>query len=175
LEKSKYSENTIVFLLSDHGFHVGEKGHWQKGTLWEDGTNCLLMVRAPGITRAGTVSTTPVSLLDLYPTIAELTGIQAPDYLDGFSIVNILKNPQAKRPEPAISAYNDAIAVRSDNYRLIRYGDGTMEFYDHSKDPNEWTNQANNPEYKAVLQKVLSRMPAVVEMAPKKVRGKDND
>ncbi len=175
LEKSKYRDNTIVFLLSDHGFHVGEKGHWQKGTLWEDGTNTLLMVRAPGMTKPGTVSTTPVSLLDLYPTIMELTGIEAPDYLDGFSFVPMLKDPTAKRPEPAFSVYDTHMAARTEQYRLIRYGDGSMELYDHAKDPNEWTNLAKNPEYATILKEVVALLPTPEEMgpmAPKKVRGK---
>ena len=71
LENSPCKDNTIVVLLTDHGFHLGEKHHWQKTTLWEEGTHTLLMFRAPGVTKAGGVSERFVSLIDIYPTLAE--------------------------------------------------------------------------------------------------------
>lgn len=83
LESSPYRDNTIVVLMSDHGFHLGEKSHWQKATLWEEATHCLLMIRASGVTQPGGVSERYVSLQDLYPALAELCGLQTPAYVDG--------------------------------------------------------------------------------------------
>lgn len=175
LEKSKYRDNTIVILFSDHGFHVGEKGHWQKGTLWEDGSNTLLTIRVPGMTQAGQVCERPVSLLDLYPTLMELAGIEAPAYLDGQSLVPLLKDVTAPREQPALTVYDTHIAVRTQQHRLIRYGDGSMELYDHAQDPNEWKNLANDPAYTDVRDQLAALLPTPEEMAPMapgKVRGK---
>ncbi|MGB0372168.1 MAG: sulfatase [Opitutales bacterium] len=165
LEASPYKDNTIVVLISDHGFHVGEKEHWQKGTLWEDGTNVLFMVRAPGVTKPMQVSKTPVSLLDLYPTLMELTGMDIPEHVDGRSLVPLLKDIDTPHDYPVFSAYRDHIAIRTEEYRLIRYGDGEMELYDSTKDPNEWTNLASNPEYSAVVEKLSAQLPEF-EMLP---------
>jgi arylsulfatase A-like enzyme len=171
LEKSPYKDSTLVVLISDHGFHVGEKRHWQKGTLWEDGTSVLMMLRAPGVTQANQVCTRPVSLLDLYPTLAELTGLATPKHVAGHSLVPLLKNADASRDYAVFTAYQGHITVRTDQHRLIRYVDGAMEFYDCTKDPNEWTNLAGNPEYASIIKKLSSSLPEF-EMRPY-VRGKN--
>ncbi|MGB0372710.1 MAG: sulfatase [Opitutales bacterium] len=171
LEASPYKDNTIVVLISDHGFHVGEKLHWQKSTLWEDGTNVLFMVRAPGVTRPNQVSRTPVSLMDLYPTLMELTGNPTPGHVEGRSLLPLLKNVDTPHDYPVFSAYKDHIAVRTHQYRLIRYSDGAMELYDSVKDPNEWNNLAANPEYSSVVKELSAILPTF-EMLPSVRRGK---
>jgi choline-sulfatase len=171
LENSPYKDNTIVVLLSDHGFHVGEKKHWQKGTLWEEATNSLLMFRVPGMTQAKQVCQTPVSLMDLYPTITELAGIQKPDYVDGQSLVPMLKDANATRSEPVLTAYQQHVSIRTEQYRLIRYGDGSLEFYDRCKDPNEWTNQSDNPDYAAIRKELAAQLPEFEMLSY--VRGKN--
>ena len=171
LEKSPYKDNTIVVLLSDHGFHVGEKTHWQKGTLWEEATNSLLMFRVPGVNKPKQICLNPVSLMDIYPTITELAGIQKPDYVDGRSLVPLLKNVTADHSYPVLTAYQEHVSVRTEQYRLIRYSDGSMEFYDLCKDPNEWTNQSNNPNF-ASIRKELAELIPEFEMLPY-VRGKN--
>ena len=165
LETSPYRDNTIVVLWSDHGFHLGEKLHWQKGTLWEEATHCLLMLKVPGMTRAGGVSERFVSLQDIYPTLAGLCGLEAPDYVDGRSLIPLLKDPGAEWASTAISAYDDRyISIRDERCRYIRYRDGQEEFYDCSKDPHEWTNLINNPEYAAEIKKVRALIPSTSEM-----------
>jgi arylsulfatase A-like enzyme len=159
LEHSPYKDNTIVVLLSDHGFHVGEKKHWQKGTLWEDGTNSLLMFRVPGLTRPNQVYQRPVSLLDIYPTLAELTDLKAPGYVAGRSLVPILKDVTVSHDHPVLTAYQDHISVRTNKYRLIRYADGTTELYDHNKDRNEWINLATSPEYRVINDELAGLLP----------------
>ena len=164
LEKSPYKDNTIVVMWSDHGFHLGEKMHWQKGTLWEEATNSLLMFRVPGVTPPGGECASFVSLLDIYPTLVELCGLPEPDHLDGQSLLALLENPNAKRRTHAITAYDGQIAVRTADYRYIRYNDGTDELYDRTKDPHEWTNQSKNPEYAAIKKKLNALLPATGDM-----------
>lgn len=164
LEKSPYKDNTIVVLWSDHGFHLGEKMHWQKGTLWEEATNSLLMFRVPGLTSPGGQSDQFVSLLDIYPTLVELCGLPDPGHLDGQSLSPLLQDPNGQSREYSISAYDGQIAVRTEQYRYIRYSDGSDELYDRSSDPREWVNQSKNPEYAAIKKKLNGLLPAVDEM-----------
>jgi len=167
LDKSPYRDNTMVVFMTDHGFHLGEKSHWQKGTLWEEATHCLLMFRVPGLAKAGGQSARFVSLQDIYPTLAELCEIEPPGYLDGHSLVPLLKKPDAQWKSTAISAlYNRYISIRTEGFRYIRYLDDQEEFYDCSKDPHEWTNQIGNPEYAAEIKKLRASVPALSEMTP---------
>ena len=167
LDKSPYRNNTMVVFMTDHGFHLGEKSHWQKGTLWEEATHCLLMFRVPGLTNVGGKCERFVSLQDVYPSLAELCGIEAPSYTDGRSLVPLLKQPDAAWQSTAISAlYDRYISVRTEGFRYIRYRNDQEEFYDCAKDPHEWTNQIGNPAYPAEIKKLRGVVPALSEMAP---------
>ena len=147
LEQSGRADRTIIVLLGDHGFHLGEKARWRKMTLWEESTRVPLIVVAPGVTRAGSRSGEAVSLMDLYPTLAELTGLGVPPHVEGESLVPLLRDPEgATREQPALITYGYGNhAVRDERYRYIRYADGSEELYDHDSDPNEWTNLAASP------------------------------
>ena len=141
LEKSQYKENTIIVFWSDHGWHLGEKNHWHKSTLWEEATRIPFIMVAPGITRGGQRCERPIDTLCIYPTLLDLCKMKRVKGLDGVSIVPLLKNPEMKWETPAVSEFKRGqCAVRSQRYRYIRYTDGTSELYDHSKDPNEWEN-----------------------------------
>ena len=154
LEQSPHQRNTIIVFWSDHGWHLGEKNHWHKSTLWEEATRIPFIISAPGVTRAGTVCERSVDTLSIYPTLLELCGIMPTPDLDGTSIVSLLKDPARQWTIPAITEFQRGqCAVRSERYRYIRYRDGTEELYDHAKDPNEWTNLAGVAEYKSVIQK----------------------
>jgi arylsulfatase A-like enzyme len=162
LESSPAARDTIICLTSDHGYHLGEKQHWHKGTLWEDVTRVPLTIYAPGVTTADTVCTQPVSLLDVYPTLVQLTSVEQPTHLDGTSLAPSLQNPASLRTQPAItasvSADQPSYAARSDRWRYIRHADGSEELYDHQTDPHEWINVAPNPtntEIKTTLQAAL--------------------
>lgn len=172
LEKSPHRDNTIVVFISDHGFHLAEKDHWQKGTLWQEATNSILMVRVPGLTESGGVTDRCVSLQDLYPTLVELCGLSKPSYVDGKSFRPLLENPQETWESTAISyLYDQYASIRTERYRFTRYKEGQVELYDHSKDPHEWKNEADNPEYANVLRRLAKRLPPIAEMAPQIVRG----
>jgi len=140
LESSPHADNTIVVLWSDHGFHLGEKHHWAKRTLWEESTRVPLLFAGPGIA-PGADCAEPASLIDIYPTLVELCRLPAPPHLDGVSLLPQLKDPATPREQPAItSSYFGNHAVRSRDWRLISYGDGAQELYDHRSDPDERHN-----------------------------------
>ncbi|GAB6164050.1 sulfatase [Thermostilla marina] len=176
LEESPYRDDTIVVLMTDHGFHLGEKSHWQKGTLWEEATHCVLMWRVPGLTKPGGRCERFVSLQDIYPTLTELCGLDRPNYIDGRSLVPLLADPNAEWESTAISAlYDRYVAIRTEKYRYIRYRDDQEEFYDCSLDPHEWTNRIGDPEYAEVIARLRATVPAFEAMAPSlpDARGRD--
>ena len=151
LDRSPHRDSTIVVLWSDHGFHVGEKLHWRKMTLWEEAGRIPLVWVVPGLTRPGQLCARTVDLMSLYPTLAELCGIPIPSHVEGIGIRSLLANPQASWNRPAITTarLNDH-SVRSEQWRYIRYHDGGEELYDETKDPREWTNLARDSRHAAV-------------------------
>ncbi len=162
LDASDRAEKTVVVLFSDHGYHLGEKGQWRKYTLWEDSTHVPLIVVAPGITRPGSRSAAAVSTLDLFPTLADLAGLDAPDHLEGHSLLPLLKDPGAEWPYHAITTYRFGNhSVRTARYRYIRYQDGDEELYDHRDDPHEWRNLASSSEHANLKARLQSLLPAV--------------
>ncbi|MEL6107522.1 MAG: sulfatase [Planctomycetota bacterium] len=172
LDKSPHKDSTIVVFLSDHGFHLGEKHHWQKATLWEEATHCLLMFRVPGVTGEGIASQRFVSLQDIYPTLTELCGLERPPYLDGRSLVPLLRDPNANWSSTAITCLSDKnrpslgyVSIRNEVGRYICYEQGQEEFYDTSQDPREWTNQIDNPKYAAQIMELKRAVPSPSEMA----------
>jgi arylsulfatase A-like enzyme len=173
LETGPHASNTSVVLWSDHGWHLGEKLHWRKFTLWERSTRNVLMMSIPGVTRPGGVCDRPTSMMDIYPTLMELSGLRAPGVLDGKSLVPWLKNPKAPRPDPALTTYGlGNHAIRSEQWRYIRYNDGGEELYDRTADPNEWTNLAGKPEFAKVKEGLAKWLPANNEPdAPRRREG----
>lgn len=171
LDASPHAANTIVILISDHGYHVGEKQHWFKGTTWEESVNAHFIVRAPGVTPQNQVSPRMVSHLDIYPTLVDLAGLEPPPHLDGRSIVPLLQDPQREWDYPAISTYNMHMSIASEEHRYIRYTGGSEELYDRTIDPNERNNVANNVAYRGVKNYLKGLLPAPEEMAPDRVDG----
>ena len=140
LDSSTIAENTIVVLWSDHGWHLGEKAITGKNTLWERSTRVPLIFAGPGIA-AQAKCDQPVELLDIYPTLSSLCDLSVPENLDGHSLSPQLQNATTAREWPAITTHNhDNHSVRSQDWRYIRYADGSEELYNMRKDPNEWKN-----------------------------------
>ncbi|MCM8537889.1 MAG: sulfatase [Lentisphaeraceae bacterium] len=159
LENSPYKDNTYIVLYSDHGFHLGEKERWAKRSLWEDGARVPMIIVGPGI-KPRQVCNKPAQLLDIYPTLLELTGHKADSKLEGKSLVPLLKDPDADWPHMARTSFGPGnYAIISEQFRYIHYNDGSEEFYDHKKDPNEWDNQINNPEYLSVIKEHRNHKP----------------
>jgi arylsulfatase A-like enzyme len=159
LDASKYRDNTIVVLWGDHGWHLGEKHHWRKFTLWEEATRAPLIWVAPGVTKPGTNSERTVDFMSIYPTLTDLAGIPTPAHVEGKSIRTLLSDPQAAWDQPASTTYRfKNHTVRTAGWRYIRYENGDEELYDEAADPNEWMNLAAKPEFaakKAELAKLL--------------------
>jgi arylsulfatase A-like enzyme len=162
LEKSPYADNTVVVLWSDHGFAQGEKNHFRKFALWEETTRVPFIIwdardkNAP----VGRTVADGVSLINIYRTLTDLSGVAAPAYVDGFSLVPWLKDPGKPVAEPAICTWGRGnFTLRNKDWRYIRYYDGGEELYLHTKDPDEWTNLANNPEYAAVKKSLAAYLP----------------
>ncbi|MFY0608253.1 MAG: sulfatase [Cyclobacteriaceae bacterium] len=140
LENSKYSDNTIIVLWSDHGFHLGEKFTWQKFTLWQEALKVPLIFAGKGIP-SNTISSIPVQLVDIYPTLVALTGFERPPHLDGNDLTPLFNFPNDSTWPPALSTFGrDNFAVIASQWKLISYFDGTNEVYNLDKDPNEWVN-----------------------------------
>jgi arylsulfatase A-like enzyme len=160
LEESPYAKNTIVVFWSDNGWHLGEKQHWHKSTLWERSTHVPLIFAGPGVRETGRTRTQPVNLLDLYPTLVEMCGLPSKRELEGESLTPLLKNASAKR-NPTVTTYSpDTHSARSERWRYIRYADGGEELYDRQADPNEYTNLAGNNKYDSVKRELARFFPA---------------
>ena len=161
LEEAGVSENTIVVVWGDHGWHLGEKGITGKNTLWDQGTQVPLIFAGPGV-KPGQRTTQPAELMDIYPTLVELCGLTPRQDLEGLSLVPQLRDGQTRRERPAITSHNQGNhGVRSERYRYIRYADGTEELYDHQSDPNEWYNLAGDPKHAAVIAEHKRWLPTV--------------
>ncbi len=166
LDASPHAENTIVVLWSDHGWALGEKQRWAKRGLWESETRVPLIIAGPNV-EGDRVCQQPVGLIDIYPTLADLCGLEKPSHLEGRSLMPQLKNVDTERPPVITTFFEDNHAVRSARWRYIRYSTGDEELYDHDSDPHEWHNVASKSEYAAVIKELSQHLPKVnVKTAP---------
>ena len=160
LDDSGRADNTIIILWSDHGIQMGEKARVNKPALWHESTRVPLIIVAPGISTPGTRTAATVSLMDIYPTLTELAGLNTPQHIQGVSLVPLLENPNAEWDRAALSTqgYGNH-AVTYGQYRYIRYSDGGEELYDLAADPNEWSNRSDDPALAEVKAGLFSRLP----------------
>ncbi|GAB4181995.1 MAG: sulfatase [Terrimicrobiaceae bacterium] len=183
LENSGLADNTIVVLWSDHGWHLGDQSLWSKNTNFEITARSPLIIRAPGVTRPGSVPNAIAESVDIFPTLVELCGIKPPAILDGDSLVPVLRDPGASLPEQA--AYHVVVrwveapgkpwklpivgrAVRNDRFRLVEWHKGwedggvvARELYDYDTDPDEKRNLADDPAYKATRDELSEKIAAM--------------
>jgi arylsulfatase A-like enzyme len=161
LDQSPSRDHTIIVFVGDNGWHLGEKEHWGKVTLWNEATRVPLIWVAPGVTKPGTTCEQGVDLMSLYPTLCELAGVPVPKHVEGVNIKPLLANPSASWNEPALSTmYKDNHTLRTADWRYIRYQDGTEELYNERTDPREWTNVVAKVEYADVKAKLAKYLPA---------------
>lgn len=160
LDKSEYKDNTVIVLLGDHGWHLGEKEHWRKFALWEESTRAPYIWVAPGLTKAGTISTRPVDFSSFYPTLTDLAGITKPSHVEGESIRPLLADPSAEWKGHALSTWlQNNHSIRTEDWRYTRYADGSEELYDHRSDPYEWTNLASEEKHASLKRELAAHFP----------------
>lgn len=169
LENGPHRDNTIVVLWSDHGWHLGEKQHWQKFTAWRAVSRVPLMIRvpakaAPGLpdgTAAGSVSDEPVNLLSLYRTLTELCGLPAKKDNDGPSLVPLLADENTDWNHVSLTHLGEpgSFGLSARNWRYIRYAKGGEELYQINQDPYEWTNLANDEAHRDQLEAMRNLAP----------------
>lgn len=161
LEKSEYADNTIIVLWSDHGYRLGEKGTFAKHALWETATKAPLMFAGSNLPKGKKIEA-PVEMLSIYPTLLELSGLPAYTKNEGKSLVAMMREDEGIDDAHAITTFGmNNHTIKVDGYRYIQYEDGTEEFYDHSTDPNEWKNEAKNPNYQAQIELMKGLLPKV--------------
>jgi len=174
-DKCPNKDNTIICLWSDHGWHLGEKEHWRKFALWEEATRAPFMFVAPGVTKPGGVCERTVDYMSIYPTLCDLCGIPTPAHVQGPSIRSLLVDPKSAWDKPALTTYLfNNHAVRTEQWRYIRYANGDEELYDHNVDRLEWTNLANKPEYTQLKADLGKYMPKENKPGGKGDQGEDD-
>lgn len=166
LEETGLAENTIVVFTSDHGYLLGHHHKYQKQHLFEEATRVPFIISVPWLKdRHGRGTTEITELVDLYPTLTDLAGLPAPDTLQGTSLQPLLVDPQSpswtKKQAFTISR-SGGESIRTAEWRFTQwgFGDAGTELYDLKKDPGEFTNQAENPEYASVLKKLRAQLNA---------------
>ena len=174
LDANGLSDNTIIVFTSDHGYHTGEHGLWQKMSLFEESARVPLLVVAPGMSRPGTVAAAPVSQVDLYPTLAALCAVQSPATLQGQNLAPLLADPEAQgrgwavsqvvrgqgKSQPPFYGYS----LRTPRWRYTEWDAGRQgrELYDHESDPKELTNLAESAEHAATVAELSGKLATAV-------------
>ena len=162
LKETGLDKNTIVIFTSDHGYHLGEKGHWQKQTLYDRSTRVPLIIAGPGILSNKKEMTTPVELVDIYKTITDLLGFETPSFVQGESLKPFLTKEKKINKSSALSELQvylngnlaQGYSIKTSRFRLIKWNyknETYYEFYDHKFDKGESHNLSNNSSYQLVM------------------------
>lgn len=160
LAESAYARNTIVVFTSDNGYNAGEKNMWAKYALWEQTCRVVFAVHMPG--QPQQIVATPVSHLDIYPTLVALCGLPQPKShtLDGIDLSPILRGQRRERGAPVLTTFGlGNHSITDGRHRYIRYRNGDEELYDHATDPHEWANLVRRPESVEIKAALAARLP----------------
>lgn len=179
LDRLGLAEDTIVVLWGDHGWHLGDHGYWTKHTNYEQCNRIPLIIAAPGVTRAGTVSRQLAETVDVFPTLAELAGLpqpKGPQPIDGLSLVPVLLDPSRSIRDHAYHCYprggRIGRAIRTARYRLIEWknigepeSEAEYELYDYVVDPGERRNLVGSQQVPFdALREILARHPEAIRI-----------
>lgn len=161
LEETGQLDNTLIFFLGDHGYHLGEQNWWNKVTVYEKGTAAPFIIAGPQVNKKGVNSKAMFEFIDIYPTIAELMELNdIPDYLDGKSFANVVNNHELpfRTEVHALTKRGGFLGktVKNENWRYTEWDEGKKgtELYNQITDPLEYDNLADNPEYLEVKNKM---------------------
>jgi iduronate 2-sulfatase len=193
LDRLGLAESTIIVFTSDHGYHTGEHGLWQKQSVFEESARVPLLIVAPGVSKGKSVAASPVSHLDLFPTLAELAGVKPPANLQGQSLVPLLRDPSAPGRGWALTQVNrgggggagagkakgkaaatkaesgggrfSGYSLRTPRWRYTEWDAGKQgrELYDHDNDPRELTNLATLPAHATTVATLSAQLQAAVK------------
>tara|TARA_A100001011_G_scaffold400840_1_gene519659 strand:+ start:8490 stop:9959 length:1470 start_codon:yes stop_codon:yes gene_type:complete len=167
LKETGLDKNTIVVFTSDHGYHLGEHGHWQKRTLFDNSTRVPLIVSGPGINKDQKLMDAPIELIDIYPTLMDLVGIKTPEFVSGKSFAPLLKDSSAVVRKSALTELGVSLSqgskvqgysIKTDRFRLTQWGrNGVLgiELYDHIYDKEELNNLSNDKSYKKIKDSLI--------------------
>jgi iduronate 2-sulfatase len=163
LEESGQADRTVVVFTSDHGYHLGEHDFWAKVSLRDESAMVPLIVRVPGQKPA--VCRSLVELVDLYPTVASLCGLEVPDRLQGEDFSPVFDDPARSVRDCAFSVapMRQGFLLREDRWAYIQYGEdaaGGRELFDTDADPRQYTNLADQPEFAAVAEAFQAKLAA---------------
>jgi len=174
LQRLDLADNTVIVLWGDHGYHLGEQGLWTKANNFELSTRVPLILSVPGQSNAGSMTDALVELVDVYPTLVEICGLDVPEGLEGISMMPLLQDPDRPWKTAAFSQYprdrkanrhrghGDVMgcAVRTRRYRYVEWRDWSTkevvarELYDHVRDPHEMHNVADRPEHASIVRRL---------------------
>lgn len=174
LKETGLADNTIVVFTSDHGYHMGEHGHWQKTTLFENATRVPLIVAGPGVSETGAIAEGIVEMVDIYPTMVDLAGFKPPASVNGRSLVPILKDADTTIRTSALTQYSNGYSIRTSRYRYTQWGDqGSLgaELYDHHSDPQELVNLIDKPELSGIQKELRAELLARIDDAKTPPKG----
>jgi arylsulfatase A-like enzyme len=174
LDQFDLAKNTVVVFTSDHGYHMGEHGYYQKTTLFENAARVPLIIAVPGSENAGQSTTALAEMVDFYPTLAELTGLEGPSYLAGVSLAPVLKNVAAQPRDSALTQFGSGYSLRTPDFRYTEWGrDGNRgrELYDRRVDPEELRNLANEGGYSQQLEDLSVKLRARIATAQQRPEG----
>jgi len=171
LDRLKLWENTLVIFLGDHGFHLGERGWWNKSTLFDRSCRAPLLIAAPGA-KGGQVCRSPVEFVDLYPTVADFCGVKAPHALAGQSLRPVLADPARPHKDAAFTLVTRGPqrfgrSVTNGRWRFTQWSDGATELYNHDADPEETRNLSSDAASAKVVANLRQKL-ATLPPWPKK-------
>lgn len=172
LKDEGLEENTIVIFTSDHGFHLAEHDFWMKVGLMDESSRVPMIIKVPG-QRPG-VCRSFTELIDLYPTIAELCGLAIPKHIQGKTLAKTITDPNHSVRDAAFCVNGKSFLLRDEKWAFIQHGENAaqgMQLYNMEKDPGQFTNLANHPEYQSVVKKYQGDLKAKL----KEVRTNDLD
>jgi choline-sulfatase len=164
LERLGLEENTVIVMISDHGYHMYEHGLWQKMSLFENAARVPLIIRVPGAAGNGKSTDSLAELVDLYPTLADLCGLKTPEYIDGVSLKPVLENPAATVKDAAFTQIlrrkTEGYSVRTPRWRYTSWDEGREgeQLFDMQADPAETTNLANDPQHAQTVSELRQRL-----------------
>lgn len=165
LDRLGLRESTAVIFTSDHGYHLGEHHMWQKSNLHEEVVRVPLIVSAPGFEAGRSESLS--ELMDIYPTVCDLVGVDTPETVQGESLVPVMKNPNTTVRDTALSINRGGHGIRAADWAYMRYEDGSEELYDMNADPGQFTNLVDETDYENKRAELSNALDAKIELIEK--------